>query len=283
MTARLWPLAALVATAVVLGACGSTSSTSGIPKSTAVRIDGPADVAGALTVVSVRCFVPSFDGETIEVEGIAAGNRSLTVVLTISAHAVKVRVSNVPVTGIVNGNVYERDFAGSGVTGFDAYRGVALSTALSAEQPKYATQPGQIGAARSISGGVACGNQKPGSTSITVSGLSSLGAVASGLAEAKVECLTGQGSTSVEVIGLGRVGATRVLIDLFISSDDVIVDLGDSTGRGDSYLDMQTGQTAVVVTSTGAQLATDVSPQGDPTLSLHVSGSATCGSFETTP
>lgn len=283
MTSCVRPLVAVLATAFVLGACGSTSSAPGVPRSTAVSIDGSADVAGALTVVTVRCFVPSFEGETIEVEGIAARDRTLTVVLTISAHAVKVRVSNIPVTGVVNGDVYERDFAGSGVTGFDAFRGVAVSTALSAEQPKYATQPGQIGAARSISGGVACGNQKPGSTSITVSGTSPLGSVSTGLADVRVVCLTGQGSPTVYVIGLGRVGATPVLIDAFISTDSVFVDLGDSMGNGDSYLNMQTGQTGVVVTSTGAQVATDVSPQGDPTSSLHVSGSATCGSFEKTP
>ena len=283
MRSHLWPLAPFLTAAVVLGACGSSPSAPGVPKTTTLSIAGPPDIAGAITVVEVHCFVPSLHGETIQVLGIAAGDRSLTVNATISAGAVKVRVSNVPVTGIIYGDLNERDFAGTGVTAFDPSRGVVLSASLTAEQPNSGAPAGHIGVARSISGGVSCGNQKPGSTSLTVSGSSPLGPVASGLTEARVECLTGQRSISVDVMGLGRVGADPVLIDMFISTGSVIVDLFDSRGNGDSYSNMRPDQTGVVVVSAGAQVTTDVSPQIDPTLSLHVSGSASCGSFEKTP
>src|SRR4029077_991500 len=97
----------------------------------------------------------------------------------------------------------ERDFAGSGISGFDA------STRATVHSPLHETtgpngKIGSIGSASSITATIDCANQTTGSGSFTFTGTTTQGAITSPLTVTRVTCSTfsGPGTYNMHAVGV---------------------------------------------------------------------------------
>ena len=165
--ARSRGLALAVLAGLALGACGDASPGGGSPSGSAgpatakLTLAGDSGVSGTAKVIAVRCFEPSFDGEAIAVAAQAPGGQ-LFLAVSLRPGTISVRLSAGQGASFV-----ERDFKGSGVTGFDAAHGAGISSQLSDSTPAGARSAG-VGALTSISGSVDCAGQQPGTSALTV-------------------------------------------------------------------------------------------------------------------
>ena len=226
------------------------------PPTAQFSITGTAGLTGPVTTQSIGCNKPSLDGPEIDFIGKAGANGPMIVIFARAGHA-EVRVG----TGAAS-TLRLRTFVGSGVTSFDA-----------------ATATGDLGALRSISGTIDCGNQQPGSANVVVSGPSPYGQLAGALTDADVTCTVTASGTYVGIVGLSTAGTTPVLLFVTASTALLQVSVGTKTA-GTFYTAKGSGLTTLV--PGGATIAGDVmeaAPSGStpsPNL-LHVTGSATCG------
>jgi hypothetical protein len=284
---RGWALAARVAamTAVVTAAgCGGGGSSPGAqptgssqpptgaatsgpaasgPATAHLALVGTGGAAGAITAPTVQCNEPSLTGPQIRVFATAPGSGT-TVMVAIHAHAMTVRYDS------GSGAAYrERDFTGTGVTGFDPAHGVEVSSPLTESTPS-STNKGSLGAISSISGAITCGGQTQGSSTVAVSGTTTYGALSGVASPVDVEC----NATGALALGLMHAGSTAILVDLGLSATGV------------SDLLVTSGNPPVVYQLLGKNLVTrsggtihvpalDVKASDGSTL--HVGGDATCG------
>jgi hypothetical protein len=218
------------------------------------------------------CNRPSLDGPEIDFLG-QAGTSGPQIVIFARAGHVEVRVG----TGSAS-TLRLRTFVGSGVTSFNAATGLVLNTSLT-ETTAAATATGSLGALSSISGGIDCGNQQPGSASIVVSGLTPYGQLGGALTDVDVTCTMTASGTFVGVAGLGMAGTIPVL--MFVTASTGMVQVAVETGTAGSFYTVK-GAGVTTMTPGGATMTGDVMqsvPSGStpsPNL-LHVTGAATCG------
>ena len=270
-------LVALMGT-VAVAACGSTSSGSTAPATAAASPTpagppsgtgssvGDANVSGPITVSSVLCFWPSANGPDIRVFARPAGQPSSGVglVIFIQAHTVNVRAA----TG--SGSTYaQREFNGTGVSGFDGTRGATVDSTL-VEDKTAGAHPGVIGAMTSIHLTVACGGEQAGSASVSVTGSTPGGALSGRLTSPRVDCATyAQGKTAV-VTALTQVGGRTVLIIVGVSWAGITV-------ATDAHYYTNASAATGSVNGTTAHWNGDVTDTSSG-ATLHVSGDARCGS-----
>jgi hypothetical protein len=168
----------------------------------------------------------------------------------------------------------ERDFAGTGVTGFDPAKGAQIDTTLT-EVPTTGAH-GSLGILTSIRGTVDCGSQLPGSSTLVLSGPTAKGTLAGGIDPVNVECVTDTYGSRVQIIGIAQVGSTPTLAVISISSGAFTVSLS-----GDGFF--RSGSTASVkLTPTGGEVDGDMTEQQaagttSAAHTIHMTGSATCG------
>jgi hypothetical protein len=272
-------LVALIGT-VAVAACGSTSIGSTAPATASPTPAGPpsgtgssvgdANVSGPITVSSVLCFWPSANGPDIRVFAQPMGQPSSGVglVILIQPHTVNVRAA----TG--SGSTYaQREFNGTGVSGFDGTRGATVDSTL-VEDKTAGAHPGVIGAMASIHMTVACGDEQAGSASVSVTGSTPGGALSGRLTSPRVDCATyAQGKTAV-VTALTQVGGRTVLIIVGVSWAGITV-------ATDAHFYTNTGAATGSVSGTTAHWNGDVTDTSSG-ATLHVSGDATCGSSTAT-
>jgi len=288
MVNRVTCLAVLV---LAIAACGSTTtaSTTTNPTPTAsptpsgptgppaahASVVGDASLTGALTFSSVECSAPGLAGSSI---GIFANppNKNISIHMVVAAGNIQLRVDSGA------GSTYrERDFAGTGVTAFDAANGATITSQLT-ETTVAGSATSGIGALTSISGSIDCMHQTPGSATITFSG-GGASVVSGGLTSVRVLCLNFASGNAVQIFGLGQTGTSRESVGLFVSSTSFNLFFTPSSGAG-LYYAGQPGGTETL-TGTGAHVdATGVykPATGTSTATVHVTGDATCGS-STTP
>ena len=237
------------------------------PATQQLTLTGSAGTAVAVSSAGVRCSLPSTDGLQISVLGRPA-DPNLSVYIFVQAGSVSVRYDS------GSGSTYvERDFAGTGVTKFDAATGATIDSQLT-EVPNNDAH-GSLGVFTSISGTVDCGNQMPGSSTSTFSGPTPKGALSGGLTPVNVECVTNTYGQSVSVLGVVQVGATPTFVVFFISPGTMSASLS-----GDGFY-RNTSTAQATLTANGAHVDGDLLEQnvakGAKTHTIHVSGDVVCG------
>jgi hypothetical protein len=229
-----------------------------------------ADTAGAaipVTGAGIRCNMPSTDVPQISVLA-RPSDPNLSVYIFVQSGKVTVRYDS------GSGSTYvERDFAGTGVTNFDAAKGATIDSPLTEVPNKDAH--GSLGVLTSISGNIDCGNQMPGSSTLAFTGITPKGDLSGGLNPVNVECLTNSNGSSVSILGVVAVGSTPSDVVMFVSPGTFSV---YSVGAG---FYRNTGTAVVTLTATGAHVDGDGVEQnlaaGAKAHTIHVTGDVICG------
>jgi hypothetical protein len=240
------------------------------PATQNLTIAGPAGASGAVSLAAIRCNLPPTDGTSglqISVLG-RPTDPNLSVYIFVSPGNVTVRYDS------GSGATYvERDFAGTSVTGFDAATGAQIDSPLTEVLNKDAH--GTLGVLTSISGSIDCGNQLPGSSTLTFSGPTLKGALSGGLSLANVECVTNSFGQSVSVLGMVTVGTTPTAMVMSISPGTFTV---YPVGAG---FYRNTATAVATLTATGAHIDGDGLEQnvakGATAHTIHVTGDVVCG------
>jgi hypothetical protein len=183
-----------------------------------------------------------------------------------------------------------RTFSGTGVSGFDATRGVQLNGPLT-EVLDATPQPGTLGSFTSINGTVTCGDQTPGTTTIKLTGTTAEGAFGGDLTSARVSCITNKFGQGVQVSAFTTAGSQRALllinIEKYVNDPSVAnapaFTVFEQLQNAPSHFYDRT-QGTFSVTATGAHVDGDLAEQvtgGATPHTVHLSGDATCGSSST--
>lgn len=253
---------------------GSSTSASSRPGSAQATLSfvGMASLSGGLSRTVVRCQYPSTSGDDITLSGYTPDG-SVSVYLTVSTNEVGIRL--VEMSG---STVFERDFDGSGVTGFDAARGATISGALTESTPA-GTPAGSIGELTSLSGSIDCAGQQRGTASIQLTGTLPEGSVDGQIESARVECDKQYAGVSIDITGLVSVGGSHVLATMTIDDGQFTLFLGTSPNFYDLTANGPgTGTIAGSDTGTVNGDATGAGSGGGASQKVHATGSATCGS-----
>jgi hypothetical protein len=270
-------IAASALMAVAVAACGSSSTGGGTPAATSSptpsgpptasgTTKGDTSVAGNIKFSSVSCNEPRVNGSAIRMFGQTAGQpaNGLTLVISIQAQSVNVRAAS------GSGATYaQREFNGSGVSGFDAAKGAKVDSTL-IEDKAAGANPSTIGAVTSLAMMVDCANQQPGSASLTVTGTASGGTLSGQLTSARVQCYSLQQGNSVGVTALAQVGGKPDLIIVSVYWMGI-------TAANNAHFYINNDPSSGTATTTGGHWNGDVTEQATG-AKLHISGEATCGS-----
>jgi hypothetical protein len=225
-------------------------------------LDGPA------TGSQITCSFPAVDGLTISVLA-HAPDPAFSYRVAVSANRVLVHVD-----AGAGPSFRERTFTGAGVSDFDPDQGARIDAELTELAPTTGTDPGSIGRITRLRGSLGCGDQTPGSTTLTLTGDTPAGRdEAARLDPVVVECYFA--SDEVTVIGIAHAGTTKVLLMVSFGSTGLNVqeDLGSPAPR--SYTAPAGSAT---LTSNGARADGDaVTATGTLPRTLHITGTASCG------
>ena len=126
---------------------GATPTPSG-PATADLTLAGDPALAQPLTMVNIECGIPRLDGSYILVSGIPQGQQAqgaLTVAVTIRDGSVGVSVASGS-----GANIIQREFSGTGTSGFDATKGVHLSASLNETTPATVKKGGSASSPRSV-------------------------------------------------------------------------------------------------------------------------------------
>jgi hypothetical protein len=235
-------------------------------------LGGPAGKAGAVTLAGIRCNLPMLNaGQTaLQISVLAEPeDPNLSVYIFVQQGNVTVRYDSGQGSSYV-----ERDFAGSGVTNFDPAMGATIDTPLT-EVPTTGAH-GTLGVLTSIKGSIDCGNQMPGSATLTVSGPTLKGTINGAPSPVNVECTSSvTNGRAVSINGIIQVGTTPYLIIMSVSPNSFTF-----FAAGDGFF--RSGSTAVAtLTANGAHIDGDALEQnvakGATAHTVHISGDAICG------
>jgi hypothetical protein len=178
--------------------------------------------------------------------------------------------------GSTSGEYHERAFIGTGVTSFDSAAGASIDSTLAETDATAGTTPGNLGAITALRGEVACGDQTPGASTVTISGETADGVLSQAtLDPVRVECDATLQGNEVAASGITTVGSTKVLVSIGLTSDGVLtVDKALPSG---AHRYTATGNATIA--SDGAHVSADVVEQGGtaPARTLHVEGDLSCG------
>jgi hypothetical protein len=269
----------------VAGPSSSTSSSSSTTSTTAgppatgpatarLALAGDAALTGSLTQPSVSCSFPGFDGLSITVLAQTIAPNVSTFIIVTGA-TVHVRVAS------GSGKTYlERAFDGTGVSGYDPARGARLDTKLTESVASKGAHAGTLPAATSLNGDISCGAQKPGSSTLVLSGETGGGALTGTPDPVRVSCFTTASGKGASVVGIVNVGSKRALA--FISGQpDSFTVLLETKGATTTRFFRGQGAGISTPTAQGVHISGDAHEQnvaGGVAHTLHVAGDAVCGS-----
>ncbi len=240
-----------------------TPSASLPPASATISFGG--GVTGVTRGVQVSCDNPSLSGLDISLFG-STTTADVATTITITGQDVTVTLDS------GSGSTFAaRTFKGTGVTGFDATKGVHLDGALT-EVPS-SSNPGTLPAIISITGSVDCGDQVPGSSTITFSGTVPEGAVSGPIDPVRVDCNPNAKPARVHAIGVIKVGATPVLLVFQATATGFTTYIVTTTKQ---HFFMATDSTAATISPTGAHVSGRATESGT-TNTVQVSGDLVCG------
>jgi hypothetical protein len=233
-----------------------------------LTFEGDAGLAGVATG-EVTCSFPGLDGLGISLFASAPDSTS-SYRVTITANEVFIHVDSG-----AGPTFRERNFVGPGVLGFDAATGAQVDAHLTDAAPTAGIEPGGIGTITAVRGVIACGNQTPGSSTITVTGDGPQGRYdAAPLDPALVECYFAD--DQVTVIGIADAGATPVLLLVSLGPDGLLHVEEIPRATTPHYYASAPG--AATLTANGGHANGDVVERDTSTPhTLHIEGSAICG------
>lgn len=236
-----------------------------------LTLDGDTSIAGTVADPIVNCSYPTLDGLRITAAGQPQDPAS-TVSISIAPKAVTVTLQSGTGPGL-----HERVFTGSGVSGFDAAHGATLDASLHETTPTGVT-PGTIGALTRVHGTVDCGTQKPGSSTMSVTGKTRAGTLSGPLESVRVGCFVNGDDNYVVVRGIGKVGNKRA--EVFVNAQPARFIVGVTLPKTGSLSYASDPYATSLPTDVGATVKGDaVEGGGSATGSntLHVEGGAKCG------
>ncbi|HYL52840.1 MAG TPA: hypothetical protein VEZ15_12780 [Acidimicrobiia bacterium] len=250
-------------------ASSTTRTTIAVAPSASLHITGDRALAGDVVDASVVCSFPTVDGLQVSVFAHAPDSR-ISYRMLVAADKVFVNVDSG-----AGATFRERNFQGRGVSAFDVAKGAQLDSQLLDTAPSAGVAPGSIGRITAVKGSVNCGNQTPGSSTITVTGTSRTGRYhTSRLDPVLVECYFNSGQLSV--IGITRAGNENVQFLISLGSDGVINVEEAPAHAAQRYYGSVSG--LATLTSNGGRAHGDVvERKATPPHTLHIEGSATCG------
>jgi|HubBroStandDraft_6_1064221.scaffolds.fasta_scaffold00440_8 hypothetical protein len=242
-------LIALAGAALTLTACGGGGGTASIaasptptptptpqpPAGGQFTDTGAVQLVATVAATEVTCSFPSLNGPEITLQ-VATADKSMGGYITLTSSEVFVRI------GAGSGATYtQRNFAGPGVTNFNATKGAQFNAQLADTTPA-GQHTGTIGSITAISGSVSCGDKTPGAGTITITGSSTAGAISGPLTSMLVSCPAG--ATFALVNGLTNVGSTPATVEI-------------GGGGGQAYFGaISTASTGLFFTSSAAGLYT---------------------------
>ena len=239
------------------------------PATATFTFSGAKGLAGAVTKPAIRCGEPSFDGLAIDVFAQPADPAVLDRIV-VTAGSVTVRVA----AGA--GTTYtERDFAGTGVAGFDPATGAQIDTKLS-ETTASGLHHGTLGAVTSLKGTIDCGGQTSGTSTLTLIGDIPEGHIDGPVSPANVRCAAD--GSNVSVIGLTQAGSTPVLLVISLGTDRLSV-AAQAKGAATSRFYTTTTPGVASLVPGGAHADGDATAQNVAGIppTIHVAGDASCG------
>jgi hypothetical protein len=271
-----WAAAAVLAGAL-LAACSSSSKPQSAPtapkdtSSAQLTVAGDKAVAGALADPIVNCSYPTLAGLRINAAG-HTHDSATNATISIGPKAVTVRLS----TGAGPG-YHERDFTGTGATGFDATKGVHLEGKLREAAPAKGVTPGSLAKVTGISGDVTCGSQSVGKSTIKVSGKTGDGTLSGPLDPVRVSCFAAGADNYVVIRGIGTIGSKRA--EVYVDGQPARFVVGVTAAGGTPRLYASDPYATSLPTDTGLHVKGDgVESDGlSTTNKVHVEGDATCG------
>lgn len=288
---RKWlrPFGLVLAAALLAGACSGAAATlfespsptpEGSPTPTPVKgppaaqlsFSGDPALSSLTDVVSIKCNFPTLGGSVIILseQGNAGG---LAVRVVVSQGSVVVQYSS------GSGKSYvERDFTGSGVSGFDPSAGAQIDSVLDAAVS--ATATGNLGTIVSMTGSVDCGNQGPGTSTLTMTGGTAQGLLNGAILDpVRVECTVGPNGNSVQIVGATLVESVPTIFTITATAAGYSVIQQPRMGQAAVYSGRVKG--SVTLTDGGVHIAgpaTAPATAGASPFKLTVTGDATCGS-----
>ena len=243
------------------------------PATASLSFAGDPGLAGRIGGAEVTCSFPDVDGLRISVLARAADS-SVSYRITVAPDEVIVHAD----TG-AGPTFRERNFRGTGVTGFDPGRGTRLDGQLTDAPPSPGVGPGSIGRITAVTGSIACGDQTPGSSTLTVTGQTPTGRYdASPLDPVVVECYFAD--DQVTAIGVARAGATKVLLMVSLGPDGLGVEeaLGGEGQRYYASAPAPASAPAATLGREGGRAGGDVVERDSARPhTLHIEGTVRCG------
>ena len=271
-------LSALALAVLVLAGCGG-SGTSGStstpaptptptplgPPSESITLTGDPTFTVPISSPSILCEDPGGNGLVIDVSGpLGVLGQAPFLRVTVSQGLI-----NVKVAAGAAASYSERDFTGTGTSGFDAARGVHLSGALT-ESTAAGTNKGSLGAVTAISGSIDCGNQTSGTTTVIITGSVDGSTLSATPKPVKVTCDAATGGLLyVTITGPVAVGSSQTVVGITAGANVLSIVIA-------SHFYTVRGQVSTSVTSTGAHMDQDVT-EASTGHTLHLRGDATCG------
>ena len=252
-------------------AASSTPSTAPPPAASlppaSATISFVGGVTGVTPGVQVSCDNPSLGGLDIALFG-STTTAGVATTITITGQGVTVTLDS------GSGATFAaRTFKGTGVTGFDATKGVHLDGPLT-EAPS-SSNPGALPAVTSITGTVDCGGQVPGSSTLTLSGTVPEGAVSGPIDPVRVDCNPNAKPAYVHAVGVIKVGSTPVLLVFQANATGFTAFVVPTTTTTQHFF-TNTDPTAATLSATGGHVSGTAAETGT-TDTLQVSGDLVCG------
>jgi hypothetical protein len=244
------------------------------PGTASLTVSGDPGLAGAIADAEVTCSFPDVDG-LLRISVLArAADPTYTYRITVAPESVIVQADS------GEGSTFrERNFQGTGVTGFDARRGAQLAAEVSDAAPSPGVDPGSVGRVSAVTGSIACGDQTPGSSTLTVTGETPTGRYdRSPLDPVVVECYFADGQ--VTAIGVAHAGTARVLLMVSLGPEGLSVEeaLGSAGARYYTATPAPATAPAATLDADGGHADGDVAERDNPRPhTLHVEGSVRCG------
>lgn len=235
------------------------------PASATISFGG--GVTGVAPGMQIDCDNPSLGGLVITLFG-STTTKDVSTTISLSPRGVSVTLDSGSGTTFT-----ARTFSGTGVTGFDATKGTQLDGALT--EAASASNPGSLPAITSIKGSVDCGNQMPGSSTLSLSGTVPDGAVSGPVDPIRVDCNPNATPATVHAVGVIKVGATPILLVFQATSAGFTAFLAPTTTTKQHFF-MTTDRAAATISPTGAHVSGTAAESGT-TDSLQISGDLVCG------
>jgi hypothetical protein len=269
------------------GASGSSAAPGGSVAAISPAPSGPATmsltgtgdpgVSGAWSGSLIRCGEPRVTGPEIDAFAVVP-DKATTVLLTVTADSI-----NVSLRAGAGSTYTERDFTGSGVSGFDAAHGATIDSDLT--QVADGSNPGKLDAMKHLSGSIDCAGQQSGSATVTLAGSIPQGAITGGLDPVRVECdVDPTYGNYVSVHGILTAGTTKTFAI-------IVVRAADSPYQSSLFMVPATGaqqsllaplHAPSTLSATGAHVDADFSQAAGAGSSaapnvIHLVGDLTCG------